>query len=230
MASGPRRTGAPSGSPAASARLRLRGIKEMPGAHDEEVAAIFRDIRQASGLNQGETARRLGTSERTVAALEDGALLALPEWPETSRIVLAYASMLNLDARPILRRLYQQLVPQGPMRESGGESPAGALRADARQSGSSERGPPRRRGVGRVLKWLLVLVMVSGAAYGGFQLQQRPQLINSMIDRLPDPLPRLARAGLELLKSVTDSVGGGFDPRSRKSDKLTDGVQSGRGR
>ncbi len=44
-----------------------------------------------------------------VQALEQGALYALPPWPETCRVVNAYGALLNLDVRPLLRRIYAQL-------------------------------------------------------------------------------------------------------------------------
>jgi hypothetical protein len=44
-----------------------------------------------------------------VQALEQGALYALPPWPETCRIVNGYGALLHLDVRPLLRRIYAQL-------------------------------------------------------------------------------------------------------------------------
>ena len=44
-----------------------------------------------------------------VQALEQGALYALPPWAETCRVVNGYGAMLNLDVRPLLRRIYAQL-------------------------------------------------------------------------------------------------------------------------
>jgi hypothetical protein len=44
-----------------------------------------------------------------VQALEQGALYALPPWPETYRVVATYGTLLNLDVRPLLRRIYAQV-------------------------------------------------------------------------------------------------------------------------
>jgi hypothetical protein len=54
-------------------------------------------------------AARIGTRPEVVQALEQGALDALPPWAETCRVVNAYGTLLNLDVRPLLRRIYAQL-------------------------------------------------------------------------------------------------------------------------
>ena len=94
---------------AARRRLHIHGIKEMPSGYDAEVAELFRDLRAASNLTETDLAQRLGTRMEVVQALEQGALYALPPWPETCRIVNGYGALLNLDVRPLLRRIYAQL-------------------------------------------------------------------------------------------------------------------------
>jgi hypothetical protein len=94
---------------AARRRLHIHGIKEMPAGYDAEVAELFRDLRAASALSEADLAGRLGTRVDVVQALEQGALYALPPWAETCRVVNAYGAMLNLDVRPLLRRIYAQL-------------------------------------------------------------------------------------------------------------------------
>ena len=81
----------------------------MPAGYDAEVAELFRDLRAATTLTEMDLAARLGTRPDVVQALEQGALYALPPWPETCRVVNAYGAMLNLDVRPLLRRIYAQL-------------------------------------------------------------------------------------------------------------------------
>ena len=81
----------------------------MPSGYDAEVAELFRDLRAASNLSETALAQRLGTRIEVVQALEQGALYALPPWPETCRIVNGYGALLNLDIRPLLRRIYAQL-------------------------------------------------------------------------------------------------------------------------
>ena len=90
-------------------RLHIHGIKEMPAGYDAEVAELFRDLRAASNLSEADLASRLATRLEVVRALEQGALYALPPWAETSRVVNAYGLLLNLDVRPLLRRIYAQV-------------------------------------------------------------------------------------------------------------------------
>jgi hypothetical protein len=94
---------------AARRRLHIHGIKEMPAGYDAEVAELFRDLRAASNLTENDLAAKLKTRPEVVQALEQGALYALPPWPETCQVVNAYGSLLNLDIRPLLRRIYAQL-------------------------------------------------------------------------------------------------------------------------
>jgi hypothetical protein len=90
-------------------RLHIHGIKEMPAGYDAEVAELFRDLRAASGLSEADLAAQLATRTEVVQALEQGALFALPPWPETYRVVATYGTLLNLDVQPLLRRIYAQV-------------------------------------------------------------------------------------------------------------------------
>jgi hypothetical protein len=81
----------------------------MPAGYDAEVAELFRDLRSASGLTEQDLAAQLATRPEVVQALEQGALYALPPWPETYRVVATYGTLLNLDVRPLLRRIYAQV-------------------------------------------------------------------------------------------------------------------------
>jgi hypothetical protein len=81
----------------------------MPAGYDAEVADLFRDLRTASGMSETDLAAQLATRLEVVQALEQGAIYALPPWPETYRVVSTYGTLLNLDVRPLLRRIYQQL-------------------------------------------------------------------------------------------------------------------------
>ncbi|MGB6195224.1 MAG: helix-turn-helix domain-containing protein, partial [Methyloceanibacter sp.] len=81
----------------------------MPAGYDAEVAELFRDLRSASGLSEADLAAQLATRTEVVQALEQGALYALPPWPETYRVVATYGTLLNLDVRPLLQRIYAQV-------------------------------------------------------------------------------------------------------------------------
>lgn len=87
----------------------------MPAGHDEQLAIIFKEMRRAAGVSREQIAGRLATSVETIAELESGAVLALPEWSELERIVTAYTAQLSLDARPVLRRLKAQIVVEEPL-------------------------------------------------------------------------------------------------------------------
>jgi hypothetical protein len=93
----------------AERRPHIHGIDAMPAGYDAEVAELFRDLRAATTLSESDLAVRLGTRPEVVQSLEQGALYALPAWPETCRVVNAYGALLNLDVRPLLRRIYAQL-------------------------------------------------------------------------------------------------------------------------
>ncbi len=109
MATEPRQIPVTPSPDAARRRLNIHGIKEMPAGYDAEVAELFRDLRAASNLSETDLAVRLGTRMEVVQALEQGALFALPPWPETCRVVNGYGALLHLDVRPLLRRIYAQL-------------------------------------------------------------------------------------------------------------------------
>jgi hypothetical protein len=81
----------------------------MPAGYDAEVAELFRDLRAASGMSETDLAAQLATRLEVVQALEQGAIYALPPWPETCRVVSTYGTLLNLDVRPLLRRIYAQV-------------------------------------------------------------------------------------------------------------------------
>lgn len=98
-----------------TSRLHIRGIKEMPAGHDAELATIFREMRRAADVPREKMAGRLATSVEVIDALESGAINALPQWGELTRIVTAYSALLGLDARPILRRLEGQIGPEAHM-------------------------------------------------------------------------------------------------------------------
>ena len=102
------------------------------------MATIFREMRRAMGVSRERLAGRLATSVETIDVLENGNLLALPDWQEVSRIVTAYSAQLGLDARPILRRMKGQIEALQPATPnpavSASEPPAPAM-------GSQPAGP-----------------------------------------------------------------------------------------
>ena len=104
--------------------LHIHGIRELPPDVDEDIGRLFCEMRRVVGGTAEEIADRLRAEPTTIAALEEGAIRALPEWRETERVVSDYAALLSLDATPILDRLKSQLYPQGPASVTK-EAPAG---------------------------------------------------------------------------------------------------------
>lgn len=78
--------------------------------NDEQISALFTAMARASQLNQIQLAQRLQTTPELIHALETGALNDLPEWDEVSAIIVRYTSFMNIDERPVLRRLREQLT------------------------------------------------------------------------------------------------------------------------
>ena len=81
----------------------------LPTAQSSEnralVARFFVDLRLVLRLTLPQTAYFLQAPMDDVEALELGQVERLPSWAETSRIVLAYASMANVDGRPVLNAI-----------------------------------------------------------------------------------------------------------------------------
>ncbi len=129
-------------------RLHISAITEMPSGHDAELATIFREMRRAAGISTEQVAGRLATPVETIDALENGNLLALPEWPELNRIITAYAAQLGLDSRPILRRLEGQLGATKPAAAAPAPAAPEAFTPDpstkesARPASEGPSGPP----------------------------------------------------------------------------------------
>lgn len=77
---------------------------------DEQISDLFVAMARASQLPKDQLAQRLQTSVPLLEALEAGALDQLPEWEEISEMILRYTQLIQIDERPILRRLREQLT------------------------------------------------------------------------------------------------------------------------
>ncbi len=77
---------------------------------DQQIGALFTAMGRASKMSRQQLAARLQTSPELITALETGTLGELPEWEDIAPIVVRYASMMNIDERPVLRRLREQLT------------------------------------------------------------------------------------------------------------------------
>lgn len=198
----------------------------VPGA-DAQLGHIFRNMRAAMRLTREAIARRLATSPATIEDLELGAVLALPHWPETVRIVRAYCELLRLDPEPLLWRL-QQLLRQGEEPPAGSRpgSPLMLRNTPVREPVAvRERQPPRRRsrGLGRTV---LLAALPAAAAVLVYLAVVAPALGYRVISLLPAPLAAPARAGLDIVVLYSAPRRDGLrwidiaDPRLRKADKL----------
>jgi len=111
----------------ATRRLHIRSISDITASHDAELADLFSEMREATGLEVDALADHLHTTPDVIAALERGEIAALPDWEHTKEVVSAYAALLKLDPRPVLRRIMVQL-PDGHPRRSPSASKASSPR------------------------------------------------------------------------------------------------------
>lgn len=85
-----------------------------PASKDEQLGAIFRQMRAVVGLNEVALARLIGTDLSVIMDLEAGIGEGLPRWPDLVRIVERYASVAGVDPSPIITRLMQISLPMAP--------------------------------------------------------------------------------------------------------------------
>ncbi len=136
-------------------KVRSQPVDEAaPPAHDDDVADIFRTMRDALGLSSDDLAKKLNTQVSVIAALENGELANLPQWSETERVVTNYAAMFALDCRPILRRIaLRKSVDQGEaVAPAAGQSPQ--PRASRARTPKARAPKDRTRGAGTRAKGL----------------------------------------------------------------------------
>lgn len=100
-----------------------------------EVAKFFVDLRRTIGASAAQASQHLKTPIPVISALERADVGALPPWPETQRIVLAYTAWAGIDGRPVLTALGILLTEAKQRRQT--EQQAAAVRPAV--SASSER-------------------------------------------------------------------------------------------
>lgn len=76
--------------------------RRAPAEIRHHVARFFSDLRRTLGITQHQAAAQLLTHHEVIDALENGYVGHLPPWPETVRIVMAYAGWAGVDGRPAL--------------------------------------------------------------------------------------------------------------------------------
>lgn len=201
----------------------------LPGG-DPQIGHIFRNMRAAVRASREAVALRLATSVATIEDLENGAISALPHWPETVRIVRAYCELLRLDPEPLLWRL-QQLLNHGVSAEEAAAdraAVAGPPPLVLRNGQSREPmvlGPPRRRrgGLRRLLILSALPAIVAGLAY---LTVVAPAVGYRVIRQLPASWAEPAKNGLDAIVLYSAPHREGLkwidvgNPRLRRGDKL----------
>jgi len=196
---------------------QARSRKAKPGHQDERIAAIFQDMRKVSGLTPGQLAKKLGTRLGTIAALEKGAIGALPDWPESSRVIKEYANLVQIDAGPLLRHVALELAPS-PAETAAVKRKSAPDKSGTDGGAKSKSQKPRRRS--RTGSWLSVLlVFMVGVGAAGYYAVQNPQLAKSALASLPEPVARAIRSARALFDQ-TNVGGAAVDPRDSGPDKL----------
>jgi hypothetical protein len=214
------------------------------GGIDEQLAALFCDMRLCLGASKAELARRLRTTPGVIEILESGQLHRLPPWPETVRLIGAFGALHGVDVRPILDRIRQQTGPAGLGRVPGSD---GAMPRIARPQAAGERGywrlgrqaaretvprpaPERaaaRRRKKRVVRALFTLTAPVVLAVAGLSVAQLPpSALLAATSFLPGPVARIVQPAVDYLAVKMAPVRDGLqwievgDPRTRKADKL----------
>ena len=234
-------------------RARFAGIQaivEAPAGHDELLGLIFQKMRTATGMPPIVAAARLGISEAALRAMEQGAVLAFPDWPQTVRIVTEYAQLSGIDASTVLRRIEahnlsraelvgrpdpgtqseqtveqtaagQQVIPIRPLQTSAARAaPSSALKTAEK---SARRKHRNKRAARRALGFVSVPMILAASVW---YVIHDPGRVNAALGRLPEPLTHVARAGVEFVLMNAAATHEGLrqietvDPRSRKTDKL----------
>lgn len=219
------------GSARTAGRIHLRGVAERPAGIDEQIGGVFRRMRAMTGRSAAEIAQALGTSAPTIELLEAGAVRALPPWPETERLVRAYAGQLGLDARPLVDRLASQIAPPSvSVAHAATQAPISANLEDGPDiptmptpGGAARRNRHRRR-VRRAFLAVTAPMAIAGLVVWTAQVQ--PPALVATVNALPAAIGRPIRSGLDyiLLQSAPRRDGLRWieveDPRARKSDRL----------
>ena len=162
---------------------------------------IFPQMRQKSGLPPVMIAARLGIEPGLLQVLESGAVLALPDWPETQRIVRAYARLVGVDASVPLNRIRAQrfagvpaLPPGGPETSQTGSlpfavNPLPAVPLPAAQVNPAPAGPAsgphphERRG------WIMPATGAAGQPVSGSPPHEPMQRAAYAPPAVPQPAP-----------------------------------------
>lgn len=220
----------------AASRLHISSINEPTVGRDAQLGHIFRNMRLALKAPREAIARRLATTPSTIDDFEAGAIVVLPHWRETSRIVRGYCELLRLDPEPLLWRIRSQLESIAGHAKAGASAPqaaatngaAGSMHASVPPSGRraepTRAKPTRRRRRARALFALTAPVALVAAVV--YAAQTAPAPVYHAIALLPGPIEGPVRAGLDHVLLLMAPRRDGLrwieisDPQLRKFDKL----------
>lgn len=206
----------------------------VPAQVRADVSRFFVNLRKAVGLTPREVAGRLRTHASAIAALERGDCDSLPSWPETERLVMAYASLAGIDGRPVLsalaalraeaehrRQMQQHLSLVHPALSASADRlyQAGLVIAEGakrlpRQALNQARERPARTFYALSLPLALLVVSLNSRDLVGAVAKPFTSVVVAMRDTLSAHFPPV-REGLRWIEVA--------DPRSRRADKLPPG-------
>jgi hypothetical protein len=210
---------------------------------DAEIGAIFTNMRLCLDLPRHGLAHHFQTDEATIAAFELGLLDRLPPWPETQRLVVAYAAACRIDPRPLLMRLQLHFGFAPPPPQPAPNTARTGVRAlpppDARTARQSARPAPpprptsrdddvvtrRRRRRSRRLYAMTAPFVVAGGLFA--LIAGAPGLAYSLASMLPEPAGAYLRKTVEMVVVVAAPERDGLrwidvpDPKSRKAARIT---------
>lgn len=204
-----RRVPAPSGN----ASSHASNSTTRAGVPPAEIATVFIQLRQYLQISLYQAAALLNTEPDVIAALETGTIRDLPPWPETVRVVSAYAELANIDPAPVLRCLESHLRPET-------DEGASSRKTNGFAPGQWRWPPffPRGKMIWRLGIAAIVLAILS--------LGSGRSVLEAAVGKLPTPVAQIARETQDMVLVRLSPKFEGMawinvdDPRSRRGDKL----------
>lgn len=208
---------------------------------DADLGRLFQDARTHMRLTREELAYRLGTTEHIVAVFEAGAIGGLPSWPETRRVVEAYAGLVRFDPGPLLAHLEAHVRAQAsralrPIEPSIANVPAQVPAQLLISQAPAAIPVPQPRGIARQVGWrawgrfwptIVASALVLGLAVGFYWAAfARPPVLMASINMLPAAMAGPVRSAMDGVVALSAPRRDGLrwievdDPRTRKADKL----------
>lgn len=210
-----------------------------------DVSRFFSDLRRALGLSPPQAAQVLATRIDIVLALEAARFDMLPPWPETCRIVRAYAGFAGLDPRPVLHSLEQLHAATAHQQPAAAvERRRGGLPSISRQGapmlaaigGGGRRAMSAARGVREAINdragrpGMALFTVTMGVAL--ILLVTQSAVLEAAVAQLPPSMVRIVRGAQNYMIVQLAPVRDGLrwidvpDPRTRRGDKLQTPAQS----